>query len=87
MPGSLRPAVDRAGAPTFGGRSGAGLGDHLEAKAQPSPAAQRKAARKRTDPAYGEPLPVNSFHTLLPHLVTSASGKVTPPDAIICLNS
>src|ERR1700756_4223198 len=35
------------------------------AKAEPSPAAQRKAARKRTDPAQGEPLPVHSFHTLL----------------------
>jgi hypothetical protein len=35
------------------------------AKAEPSPAAQRKAARKRTDPADGEPLPVHSFHTLL----------------------
>ena len=28
------------------------------AKAEPSPAAQRKAARKRTEPADGEPLPV-----------------------------
>src|SRR5437016_4962868 len=35
------------------------------AKAEPSPAVQRKAARKRTDPADGEPLPVHSFHTLL----------------------
>src|SRR5713226_6366529 len=35
------------------------------AKAEPSPAAERKAARKRTDPADGEPLPVHSFHTLL----------------------
>ena len=35
------------------------------AKAEPSLAAQRKAARKRTDPADGEPLPVHSFHTLL----------------------
>jgi hypothetical protein len=35
------------------------------AKAEPSPAAYRKAARKCTDPADGEPLPVHSFHTLL----------------------
>ena len=40
------------------------------AKAEPSPAAQRKAARKRTDPAEGEPLPVHSFHTLLGDLAT-----------------
>src|SRR3984893_12360673 len=39
-------------------------------KAEPSPAAQRKAARKRTDPADGEPLPVHSFHTLLGDLAT-----------------
>src|ERR1700756_3087029 len=38
------------------------------AKAEPSPAAQRKAAHKRTDPADGEPLPVHSFHTLLADL-------------------
>ena len=31
----------------------------------PSPAAHRKAARTRTDPADGEPLPVHSFRTLL----------------------
>src|ERR1700747_948076 len=41
------------------------------AKAEPSPAAQRKAARKRTEPVDGEPLPVHSFHTLL--------GDVPPP--------
>ena len=35
------------------------------AKASPSPAARRKTAGKRTDPADGEPLPVHSFHTLL----------------------
>ena len=35
------------------------------AKAEPSPAAKRKTARKRTDPIDGEPLPVHSFHTLL----------------------
>ena len=40
------------------------------AKAEPSPAAQRKAARKRTDPVDGEPLPVHSFHTLLRDLAT-----------------
>jgi len=40
------------------------------AKAEPSPAAYRKAARKCTDPAHGEPLPVHSFHTLLGDLAT-----------------
>src|SRR5260370_22626863 len=40
------------------------------AKAERSPAAQRKAARKRPDPADGEPLPVHSFHTLLGDLAT-----------------
>ena len=40
------------------------------AKAEPSPAAQRKAGRKRTDPTEGEPLPVHSFHTLLGDLAT-----------------
>jgi hypothetical protein len=50
------------------------------AKAQPSPAAQRKAARKRTEPTDGEPLLVHSFHTLLGDLATltrtsSASGR------------
>ena len=40
------------------------------AKAEPSPAAQRKAAGKRTDPADGEPLPVHSFHTPLGDLGT-----------------
>jgi len=46
------------------------------AKAEPSPAAQRKAARKRTDPAQGEPLPVHSFHTLLGDLATLARNVV-----------
>ena len=40
----------------------------LVAKAEPSPAARRKAAR--TDPADREPLPVHSFHTLLGDLAT-----------------
>ena len=40
------------------------------AKAEPSPAAQRKAARKRTVPVDGEPLPMHSFHTLLGDLAT-----------------
>jgi hypothetical protein len=46
------------------------------AKAEPSPAAQRKAARKRTDPAGGEPLPVHSFHTLLGDLATLTRNVV-----------
>jgi hypothetical protein len=46
------------------------------AKAQPSPAAQRKAARQRTDPANGEPLPVHSFHTLLADLATLTRNVV-----------
>jgi hypothetical protein len=54
------------------------------AKAEPSPLAQRKAGRKRTDPADGEPLPVHSFHTLLGDLATltrmsSASGAIASP--------
>src|SRR5207247_6548916 len=40
------------------------------ARAEPSPAAQRKAAHKRTEPVDGEPLPVHSFHTLLGDLAT-----------------
>ena len=40
------------------------------AKAKPSLAARRKAARKRTEPVDGEPLPVHSFHTLLGDLAT-----------------
>jgi len=40
------------------------------AKAEPSPAVQRKATRKRTEPVDGEPLPVHSFHTLLGDLAT-----------------
>ena len=45
-------------------------------KAELSPAAQRKAARKRTDPANGEPLPVPSFHTLLGDLATLTRNVV-----------
>jgi hypothetical protein len=45
-------------------------------EAEPSPAAQRKAARKRTDPADGEPLPVHSFHTLLGDLATLTRNVV-----------
>jgi hypothetical protein len=46
------------------------------AKAEASPAAQRKAARKRTDPADGESLPVHSFHTLLGDLATLTRNVV-----------
>src|SRR6202049_4385760 len=46
------------------------------AKAEPSPAAQRKAARKRTELANGEPLPVHSFHTLLGDLATLTRNVV-----------
>src|SRR5438046_6623932 len=46
------------------------------ATAEPSPAAQRKAARKRTDPADDEPLPVHSFHTLLGDLATLTRNVV-----------
>jgi hypothetical protein len=46
------------------------------AKAEPSPAAQRKAVRKRTEPADGEPLPVHSFHTLLGDLATLTRNVV-----------
>jgi hypothetical protein len=46
------------------------------AGAEPSPAAQRKAVRKRTDPADGEPLPVHSFHTLLGDLATLTRNVV-----------
>ena len=46
------------------------------AKAEPSPAAQRKAGRKRTDPTEGEPLPVHSFHTLLGDLATLTRNVV-----------
>src|SRR5213593_2912381 len=46
------------------------------AKARSSPAAQRKAAGKRTDPADGEPLPVHSFHTLLGDLATLTRNVV-----------
>lgn len=46
------------------------------AKATPSLAARRKAARKRTDPADGEPLPVHSFRTLLADLATLTRNVV-----------
>ena len=46
------------------------------AKAEPSPAAQRKAARKRTDPADGQALPVHGFHTLLGDLATLTRNVV-----------
>jgi Transposase DDE domain len=46
------------------------------AKAAPSPAAHRKASRKRTDPADGELLPVHSFHTLLGDLATLTRNVV-----------
>ncbi len=46
------------------------------AKAEPSPAAQRKAAGKRTEPVDGEPLPVHSFHTLLGDLATLTRNVV-----------
>ena len=46
------------------------------AKAEPSPAAQRKAACKRTDPVEGEPLPVHSFRTLLADLATLTRNVV-----------
>ncbi|MGA7265275.1 MAG: hypothetical protein WBX30_30940 [Stellaceae bacterium] len=46
------------------------------AKAEPSPAARCKAARKRSDPADGEPLPVHSFHTLMSDLATLTRNVV-----------
>ena len=47
------------------------------AKAEPpTPAAQRKATRKRTEPVDGEPLPVHSFHTLLGDLATLTRNVV-----------
>jgi hypothetical protein len=54
------------------------------AKAEPSSAAHRKAARKRTELADGEPLPVHSFHTQLGDLASSpamsyASGAIALP--------
>jgi Transposase DDE domain len=45
-------------------------------KAKPSPATQRKAASKRTDPIAGEQLPVHSFHTLLDDLATLTRNVV-----------
>src|SRR5215470_11823285 len=46
------------------------------AKAEPSAMARRKAARKRTDPADGEVLPVHSFRTLLGDLATLTRNLV-----------
>ena len=46
------------------------------AKAEPSPAAQRKAARKRTEPGRWRILPVHSFHTLLGDLATLTRNTV-----------
>src|SRR5438046_5006149 len=46
------------------------------ANAEPSPAARRTAARKRTEPAEGEPLPVHSFHTLPGDLPTLTRNVV-----------
>ena len=46
------------------------------AKAEPSPAARRKAASKHTDPAHGEPLPVHSFRTLLADLAALTRNAV-----------
>ena len=46
------------------------------AKAEPSPAAKRKAACKHTDSADGEPLPVHSFHTLFGDLATLTRNVV-----------
>jgi hypothetical protein len=46
------------------------------AKAEPSPAAHRKAVRKRTEPADGKPLLVHSFHTLLGDLATPTRNVV-----------
>src|SRR5271165_2823472 len=46
------------------------------AKAEPSPAARRKAASKHTDPAHGEALPVHSFRTLLADLATLTRNTV-----------
>jgi hypothetical protein len=46
------------------------------AKATPSPAARRKAASKRTDPAHGEPMPAHSFRTLLADLATLTRNRV-----------
>ncbi len=47
-----------------------------EQGASPSPAARRKAARKRTEPKDGEPLPVHSFHTLMGDLATLTRNVV-----------
>ncbi len=46
------------------------------AQAKPSEAARRKAARKQTEPASGEPLPVHSFRTLLADLATLTRNTV-----------
>jgi len=46
------------------------------AKATPSPAAQRKTARKRTEPTDGKSAPVHSFRTLLADLATLTRNVV-----------
>ena len=46
------------------------------AKAEASPAARRKAAKKRTDSAAAEPLPIHSFRTLLADLATLTRNRV-----------
>ena len=46
------------------------------AKAQPSPAARRKAASKQTEPLGGVTLPVHSFRTLLSDLATLTRNVV-----------
>src|SRR5205823_1917489 len=61
-----------------------GAADLTCGQGRASPAARRKAARKRTEPADGGPLPVHSFHTLLGDLaplpaMSSASGAITSP--------
>src|SRR2546423_14641975 len=51
------------------------------AKAEPSPAVQRKAAPKRTEPPDGEPLPVHSFPPLRRDLAPLTRHAVPPgPD-------
>jgi hypothetical protein len=46
------------------------------AKAEPSPAARRKAASKQTEPLSGVTLPVHSFRTLLSDLATLTRNVV-----------
>lgn len=50
--------------------------DTQRTKAKPSPAARHKAANKRTDPSYGEPLPVHSYRTVLADLATLTRNAV-----------